>query len=92
MKDKDFLTENGYLETKRCREYLFDLWLDPLERQNLVEDAKYAPVYNDLSSRLEQWMKDTNDPIMKYGSRVPKPERARVNKLTCLNPRIEDFE
>lgn len=89
---KDFLTENGYLETKRCREYLFDLWLDPLERQNLVEDAKYAAVYNDLSSRLEQWMKDTNDPIMKYGSRVPKPERARVNKLTCLNPRIEDFE
>lgn len=89
---KDFLTENGYLETKRCREYLFDLWLDPLERQNLVEDAKYAPVYNDLSSRLEQWMKDTNDPIMKYGSRVPKPEMARVNKLTCLNPRIEDFE
>ena len=37
-------------------------------------------------------MKETNDPILKYGSRVPKPEGARVNRLTCMNPRLLDFE
>lgn len=89
---KQFLAENGFLDTKRCREYLFDLWLDPMERENLSASEKYADVYNDLSERLEKWMKQTNDPLLKYGSRVPRPEGARVNKLTCLNPRIEDFE
>ena len=89
---KDFLVENGYLEKKRVREYLFDLWIDPYERENLTENEKYAEVYNNLSLRLENWMKETNDPILKYGSRVPKPEGARVNRLTCMNPRLLDFE
>lgn len=89
---KDFLVENGYLEKKRVKEYLFDLWLDPYERENLTDNEKYADVYNDLSVKLENWMKQTNDPILKYGSRVPKPKGARINRLTCLNPRLQDFE
>ena len=89
---KDFLVENGYLNKKRVKEYLFDLWLDPYERDNLVDNSEYAEVYNDLSVRLENWMKRTDDPILKYGSRVPKPHGAKVNKLTCPNPRICDWE
>ena len=44
------------------------------------------------SKRLEDWMRRTDDPILKYGSRVPKPAGARVNRLSCVNPRLLDFE
>lgn len=89
---KDFLFENGYGEKTRVREYLFDLWLDSEERENVVGDEKYKEIYAELSFKLENWMKKTDDPILKYGSRVPKPEGARVNRLVCENPRLLDFE
>lgn len=89
---KDFLFENGYGRRVRVKEYLFDLWIDPCERENLVDNGAYGEVYGDLSQRLENWMKRTGDPILEYGSRVPKPEGARVNKLSCVNPRLLDFE
>lgn len=89
---KDFLFGHGYGKNPRVKEYLFDLWLDPGERENLVSDAAYGEIYNDLSIRLESWMQKTDDPILRYGSRVPKPRGARVNRLTCFNPRMLDFE
>jgi len=89
---KDFLIDNGFLQKVRVREYLFDLWLDSYERDNLIGNPEYSSVYNDLSVKLENWMKETKDPLMFCGSRVPKPKGARVNKLTCMNPRFLDFE
>lgn len=89
---KDFLFEHGFAQRACLREYLFDLWLDPVERENLVGNEKYREIYGELSRRLEEWMKRTDDPVLKYGSRVPKPEGARVNRLGCMNPRLLDFE
>lgn len=43
---------------------LFDLWLDPVERVNLVRDSAYMEVYNDLSKRLLSWMERTYDPLL----------------------------
>ena len=89
---KDFLVESGYLNKTTAREYLFDLWLDPMERENLVEDSAYKTVYGDLSSRLEDWMIKTNDPLISHGSRVPKPEGAKIVRLEIVSPRSTEFE
>ena len=89
---KDFEMEAGLLRGIHEREELYDLWLDPVERTNLVGNADYKDVYDDLSARLHSWMEKTDDPLCHYRYRVPKPRNARVNKLTCMNPRLEDFE
>jgi hypothetical protein len=89
---KDFLMENGHGATVMPREALFDLWLDPHERINLAADPRYLVIYNDLSARLEAWMLATGDPLITHGSRVPKPEKARIIPLECPNPRAELYE
>lgn len=89
---KDFLLNNGYGAHVVEREGLYDLWLDPYERENRVGDAAYADVYGDLSVRLEDWMKRTDDPLLSSGSRVPKPRGARVIRLSCPSPRAAVFE
>jgi len=89
---KDFLLESGLLNKVKRREQLFDLWLDPYEREDVKEQTAYRNTYRELSEKLEQWMRKTDDPLIKFGSRVPKPTGARVNKLGCLNPRLPDFE
>lgn len=89
---KDFLLERGFLEECREREVLFDLYMDPVERENRVRDPRYKEVYKELSLKLEQWMKETEDPLLVSGYRVPKPEGAVANKLTTISPRIDDFE
>ena len=84
---KDFLMENGHADTVMAREALFDLWLDPYERINLASDTRYRMIYNDLSSRLETWMLETDDPLITHGCRVPKPKHAKIIPLDCPSPR-----
>jgi arylsulfatase A-like enzyme len=87
---KDFLLESGYLEGTRDREMLFDLYLDPVERVNLVGNERYKDVYNDLSGRLDAWMRKTDDPLL--AGKVEKPAGAVANKLSCISPKIDNFE
>jgi arylsulfatase A-like enzyme len=89
---KDFLMDSGHGKHTMAREYLFDLWLDPHERENRALDAEYSSIYNDLSTRLEKWMLATNDPLITHGSRVPKPQGARTVRLSQPSPRIADYE
>ena len=83
---KDSMIEAGLLKQTREREMLFDLALDPLERNNLVNSSDYKEVYDDLRLRLENWMERTGDPLLRVGYRVPKPEGAWVNRLCDLDP------
>ncbi len=90
---KSFLMENGLLDISRDREMLFDLYYDPMERNNLIGKEKYQNVYSDLVERLRNWMLKTDDPLLK--GRVVKPSGAVVNTRTSLhsdskNP--EDYE
>jgi N-sulfoglucosamine sulfohydrolase len=43
---------------------LFDLEKDPYDWNNLAEDSSHQDVKNDLAERLEQWMRDTKDPLL----------------------------
>jgi arylsulfatase A-like enzyme len=47
----------------RHGEELYDLKNDPHELRNLASDPKYAKVKAQLSRRLDQWIKDNNDPF-----------------------------
>ncbi|MGB4609659.1 MAG: sulfatase [Saccharofermentanales bacterium] len=90
---KKFVMEAGWLDKKpNEREQLFDLYLDPMETTNLVNDPQYQEIYCDLSERLVNWMEETDDPLLEVLYRIPRPEHAEINKLTCLHAEIPDYE
>jgi N-sulfoglucosamine sulfohydrolase len=43
---------------------LYDLENDPCEQKDLAGDEQYADIKNRLASRLLDWMKETNDPLL----------------------------
>ncbi|MCU6712025.1 sulfatase [Paenibacillus sp. J5C_2022] len=81
-----FVSEHGILEEDRAEEMLFDLFLDPVERVNLVHDARYRDIYADLAGRLEAWMKGTNDPLL-HG-RIEPSDAGKLDPPWKLNPNI----
>lgn len=85
---KQRLLDLGYYSGMRKKEMLFDLYIDPVERENLVGEAKYEDVYKELSTRLEKWMKETGDPLLD-GSILPPPG-AQINKKEAVDPN-KDF-
>ena len=89
---KRFLMAAGITERPKAREMLFDLYLDPQERENLADDSAYTEVFCDLSARLSAWMERTNDPLVNVTHRVPAPQGAKVNRLDCPEPVDYDFE
>jgi arylsulfatase A-like enzyme len=84
---KTLVHEHGFAERARDAVQLYDLILDPAERNNLAGDPDYAAVREDLSDRLTAWMKQTNDPLL-LGP-IPKPEGSRVNSRSQYSPREE---
>jgi len=49
----------------RSEEELYDLKKDPNEMNNLRDDPNYKDILNELKQKLFNWMKITNDPILK---------------------------
>jgi N-sulfoglucosamine sulfohydrolase len=43
---------------------LYDLMMDPNESRNLANDPRYVSILKELSTDLDQWMKETNDPLI----------------------------
>ena len=43
---------------------MYDLIFDPQERNNLAADPEHAAVKESLRKDLEQWMRDTEDPLL----------------------------
>lgn len=82
---KRFLVEHGFRERRRAKEMLFDLYLDPVERENVIDDPAYGEIAKDLSGRLQNWMERTGDPLL-AGNPVPLPEGAWANSREELNP------
>ncbi|MEM6391323.1 MAG: sulfatase [Planctomycetota bacterium] len=52
-------------------EELFDLYRDPTEACNRVDDPDYAEALNDMRGRLDRWMQDTDDPALAGPINVP---------------------
>jgi N-sulfoglucosamine sulfohydrolase len=74
---KDLLIELGWADTALDREQLYDLALDPDESCNVVDNPAYADVRTELSSRLDEWMRATDDPLL--DGPVPAPPGTLIN-------------
>ena len=61
---KTELVEHGYAERAPAPEQLYDTFFDPAETYNLIDDAKHAETLSDLRSRLDRWMRATDDPLL----------------------------
>jgi N-sulfoglucosamine sulfohydrolase len=77
---KDALLELGWDGWATDEWRLHDLLLDPNEMRNLIAEPAYAAVARDLRRRLERWMAETGDPLLR--GPVALPPRGRAN-----NPR-----
>jgi arylsulfatase A-like enzyme len=88
---KQVLLGHGLAEARHDpAEMLFDLVFDPAERDNLAGRAESAAVQADLAGRLERWMRETDDPLLR--GTVPRPQGARVNLRGALHPNDQEFE
>ena len=74
---KDAYLARGWAERPVAREALHDLFFNPGEGRNVIDDPAYANVAEDLRARLEEWMQRTDDPLV-YGP-VPAPAGALIN-------------
>jgi arylsulfatase A-like enzyme len=74
---KEVLLAAGWAEVAPPWEALFDLWLDPEEGNNRIDDPALAGVAEDLRGRLRNWMVRTGDPLI-HGP-VPPGEGTFVN-------------
>ncbi|MDU4937687.1 MAG: sulfatase [Clostridium sp.] len=46
-------------------EELYDLRVDPLEENNLINNEEYKDIAEELRRKVENWMIETNDPLLK---------------------------
>ena len=82
---KEVWLEHGWRERSIAQEQLYDLAFDPNEANNLVGDPSVRGVLEEMRSRLERWMRETDDPLLE--GPVPAPSGARVNDPDDLSPR-----
>ncbi|MCE5218510.1 sulfatase [bacterium] len=82
---KAFLMHNGWASQPREQEMLYDLIFDPCETNNLVDRTDLHSTLLDLRQKLEQWMRDTKDPLL--DGPVPLPEGAVANDPDGFTPR-----
>jgi arylsulfatase A-like enzyme len=81
---KDLLVAAGWGEAPVAREQLYDLVFDPGERDNLAADERHAAVLEEMRDRLEDWMRETSDPLLE--GPVPAPDGALVNSTDQVSP------
>jgi len=60
-------------------------WPPRTSTANVVGDPALEPVLRDLRARMDRWMRETRDPLLK-GS-VPLPQGAIINDPDGMSPR-----
>jgi N-sulfoglucosamine sulfohydrolase len=69
---KDAYLARGWAQRPVERERLHDLFFNPGEGHNVIDDPDYQDVRVELAARLEDWMRATNDPLLN-GPIAPPP-------------------
>jgi len=81
---KEVMLERGWADRKIDQEELFDLTFDPNESANLADQPGYGKILEEMRSRLDTWMKRTNDPLLK--GEVPAPSGAVISRPDDVDP------
>jgi arylsulfatase A-like enzyme len=81
---KDVLLASGWKNRAPAEEALYDLVFDPNESNNLAGQAAHADVLRDMRGRLEKWMRQTDDPLLR--GPLALPAGARVNGRDQVSP------
>lgn len=81
---RDLWIELGWEHLRLEPEQLYDNLFDPAQAKNLMSDALYSPVKAELAEKLEQWMRDTDDPLLQGD--VPLPPGALMNDASSRSP------
>jgi hypothetical protein len=74
---KDAYLARGWATRRVSREALHDLFFNPGEGRNVIDEPEYAEIAADLRDRLERWMVETDDPLLRGA--VPAPPGALIN-------------
>lgn len=74
---KDLFVQYGWQNHVLASEQLYDLIFDPNEVANMANDLAAATVLQEMRTRLDQWMINTDDPLL-HGP-VPAPTGAELN-------------
>ena len=81
---KEIWLEAGWGERTVPRERLYDLVLDPAEMDNLAPDPSCAEALAEMRGRLDQWMRETDDPLLR--GPVEPPPGAELNDQWQISP------
>ena len=81
---KDHWLAHGWAERPVVTEQLYDLVFDPVETSNRAADPNFAAVLSDLRGRMNHWMAETDDPLLRWA--VPCPPGAVVNAAEDRSP------
>ena len=60
---RPIMEQAGFYDRPLGNEELFDLYLDPMEACNRVNDPAYQAIRQELREKLDAWMKQTDDPF-----------------------------
>ena len=86
---KDYLLRHGWGERPISFEQLYDLVFDPTESLNLVGDDRAGSALEEMRGRLEAWMAETDDPLLR--GPVEPPSGVEINDpdgLSATEPTI----
>jgi hypothetical protein len=81
---KDVWLAAGWADRPPATEALHDLVFDPHETNNLAGNQRYASALTEMRTRLDRWMRETNDPLL--AGPIPLLAGARVNDPNGLSP------
>jgi N-sulfoglucosamine sulfohydrolase len=82
---KDVWMKHGWQQEAPAMEQLYDLVFDPNEAYNLADHPSLTKVLAEMRSRLDRWMRETDDPLLQ--GPVAAPPGARVNDPDGTSPR-----
>jgi arylsulfatase A-like enzyme len=76
---RDYLLAYNWEHQGIGLEELYDVVLDPMQRNNIVHEPVHAGTRSRLQEKLAEWMRATQDPLL--DGPIPLPDGARMNRI-----------
>jgi arylsulfatase A-like enzyme len=84
---KTLWIESGWRNHAPAAEQLYDVIFDPNQANNLAGNPSYREIQAELSARLEEWMAETDDPLLRGPLEWPEgfprlaPDRTSASEI-----------